>query len=145
MSFSDPGIVEHFKDGLREMAGERLNMLFCNEAEAMSWTNTDTVQDAAEDLKNTAECFAITLGARGALVFDGSELHQIAGQPTKAIDTNGAGDMFAGAFLHALCQGWDYVQAGEFACLAAATVVSQFGPRFPIEKHQEVVRQYTGG
>ena len=142
MSFSDPGIVEHFKDGLRDVAGNRLDMLFCNEAEAMSWTNTTTVELAAEALKDTAECFAITLGARGALIFDGTSLHQIAGHPTKAIDTNGAGDMFAGAFLHALCQGWGYVEAGKFACQAAATVVSQFGPRFPIEKHQEVIRQY---
>jgi len=48
---------------------------------------------------------------------------------TNAIDTNGAGDMFAGAFLYALSSGREYGWAAQFANAASAIVVSQFGPR----------------
>jgi sugar/nucleoside kinase (ribokinase family) len=49
--------------------------------------------------------------------------------PVDAVDSNGAGDMFAGAFLYALTRGEDFPTAGRFASLAAGTVVSQWGPR----------------
>ena len=36
ISLSDPGMVEFFKDGLKQMIGDRVNLVFCNEAEAMA-------------------------------------------------------------------------------------------------------------
>ncbi|MEP5766150.1 MAG: adenosine kinase [Halieaceae bacterium] len=143
LSFSDPGMVEFFRDGLREMLGERgVDLLFCNEAEALSWAETDSLQEAVESLKQVAGQFAITLGARGALLFDGSELLEIAGTPTEAIDTNGAGDMFAGAFLYAITHGRDFDTAGRFASLAAARVVSRFGPRLSASEHDELLAEF---
>jgi sugar/nucleoside kinase (ribokinase family) len=45
------------------------------------------------------------------------------------VDTNGTGDMFAGAFLYAITSGQNYEWALGFANAAAARMVSQFGPR----------------
>ncbi|MCX7266502.1 MAG: PfkB family carbohydrate kinase [Burkholderiales bacterium] len=47
----------------------------------------------------------------------------------KAIDTNGAGDMFAGAFMFAITHGFTPVQAASLGNQAAAAVVSQHGNR----------------
>ncbi len=139
LSLSDPGMVTFFKDGLKEMLGNKVDLLFCNEDEALGWTDRSTLEDAIEELKYSAHTFAITLGSRGALVFDGQSLHTIAVHPVTAIDTNGAGDMFAGAFLYAITHGYDYQQAGNFASVAAANVVSQFGPRLNEEQYPDIL------
>ena len=139
LSLSDPGMVTYFKPGLKEMLGDKVDLLFCNEAEALGWTDTNTLSDATELLKQSAKSFAITLGSKGALVFDGENLYEIPAHPVTAIDTNGAGDMFAGAFLYAITHGYNFEQAGSFASVAAATVVSQFGPRLSTEQYPEVL------
>ncbi len=144
LSLSDPGMVEFFGDGLREMLGNGVDLLFCNEHEAQGFTGTDNTQAAAEKLKQYATTFAITCGAHGALVFDGSDMHAIEPHAVKAVDTNGAGDMFAGAFLYAITHGYSYRDAGRLASRASAEVVSSYGPRLPAKKHA-VIRQAVLG
>ncbi len=143
LSLSDPSLVEFFRDGLQEMLGERVDLLFCNEAEACQWAETDTLEQALDTLKSSARCFAVTRGAKGALVFDGAELIEIAATPVQAVDTNGAGDMFAGAFLYALSAGRSYAEAGHLASMAAAEVVSDFGPRLAADKHQDILARFN--
>ncbi|MFT6593935.1 MAG: fructokinase, partial [Zhongshania sp.] len=115
LSFSDPGMVAFFRDGLADMLGDGVDLIFCNEAEALGWAQSDSLDDAVAALKKISKTFAITLGAKGALVFDGEQLHTIAGHKVTAVDTNGAGDMFAGAFLYAITHGHDFKKAGELA------------------------------
>jgi sugar/nucleoside kinase (ribokinase family) len=138
ISLSDPAMVQFFREGLIEMIGDGVDLLFCNRDEAISFTQTDNIKEAAEALKKFSKQFAITCGSEGALIFDGKELISVAANKVKAIDTNGAGDMFAGAFLYAITQDKDYKTAGEFASLAASQVVSQFGPRLKAEQHGEL-------
>ncbi|WP_461518270.1 adenosine kinase [Porticoccus sp.] len=138
LSLSDPGMVTFFRDGLQQMIGQRVDLLFCNEAEALGWTGADNIDKAARELLNVANSFAITLGAEGALICDGSEFYHIPPHKVTAVDTNGAGDVFAGAFLYAITHGYDYPAAGQLASLAAANVVSQFGPRLTLEQYPEI-------
>ncbi len=143
ISLSDPGMVDFFKEGLKEMIGDRVNLLFCNEAEAKGWTNTDDLDEAITLLKETADSFAVTLGAKGAIVYDGEKTIEIEPHSVQAIDTNGAGDMFAGAFLYAISHGHDFAQAGKLASLASATVVSDYGPRLHLDRHSELLASIT--
>lgn len=144
LSLSDPGMVQFFGDGLREMIGTGVDLLFCNEHEAQGFTDTDNTAAAAENLKHYAKTFAITCGARGALVFDGSEMHTIEPHSVKAVDTNGAGDMFAGAFLYAITHHHSYKDAGRLASRASAEVVKNFGPRLQPEKHATIHKEILG-
>ncbi len=139
ISLSDPGMVQFFKEGLLDMVGDQVDLLFCNKDEALGWTGCDDIESAAESMKKTAKTFAITLGKDGALVFDGETLQQVPGSAVKAIDTNGAGDMFAGAFLYAITHGHSYEQAAQLANRAAAKVVTQYGPRLRPEQHQGLI------
>ncbi|MBT3586056.1 MAG: adenosine kinase [Halobacteriovoraceae bacterium] len=134
ITFSDPGMVTHFKEGLDEMIGEGVDMLFCNESEALGFTGKDNVAEAAKELKKIAKAFAITLGPKGAYLFDGEkEIDVITGQ-VKAVDTNGAGDLFAGAFLYSITHGHSFGEAGRLACAASSKLVTQFGAR--LQKNQ---------
>ena len=129
VSLSDPFVVAVFGDALREVIGGGVDLIFCNKDEAMAFTGTESLEAAAEELKQYANTFAITDGAKGAMTFDGEIIHQSAGVEARAIDTNGAGDMFAGAFLYAITSGRDYAWAADLANDCAARVVAQFGPR----------------
>ncbi|MEY4589592.1 MAG: hypothetical protein RL497_1668 [Pseudomonadota bacterium] len=139
LSLSDPAIVTYFHDGISAMIGDGVDILFCNEAEALNFTRSETLDAAFEALKTKAKTFAVTCGAKGAWVFDGDLLQLIRSEPVTAIDSNGAGDMFAGAFLHGLSRGWSYAAAAAFANRAAGLVVSQYGPRLAPEQHQQLL------
>lgn len=144
LTLSDPAMVKFFRDGLVEMIGDGVDLLFCNEEEALTFSGTDTLEDALEKLMEVASAIVVTLGARGALVWDGNNRHDIAPVPVKAVDTNGAGDMFAGAFLYALSKGHSYPQAGALASAASAQVVSDFGPRLAPEAHAGIRDKVLG-
>ena len=139
LTFSDPFVVEHFRDGFTETIGDGIDLLFCNEAEALSYTNKTSIEDAAEVIKTFANTFAITLGAKGAVVYDGTDMIQIAANAVTAVDSNGAGDLFAGAFMHGLTHGKSYEEAGIIASKASSMIVSQFGPRLKLEQYRSLI------
>ena len=134
ITLSDPSIVQHFVDDFKEVIGSGVDLLFCNEEEAFTYTGKSNLLEAREALKFVAKTFAITLGKNGAMIFDGDTFIDIESFPVKAVDTNGAGDMFAGAFLYGLTHGHSHAQAGKIASMASSQVVSKFGPR--LEWHQ---------
>lgn len=138
LTFSDPFVVEHFRDAFNETIGDGIDLLFCNEVEALSYTNKSSIDEAVEVIKTFSKTFAITLGAKGAIVYDGSDLINIAAHPVQAVDTNGAGDLFAGAFMYALTHGKNFKQAGNLASKASSIIVSQFGPRLSSEQYQAI-------
>jgi len=141
MTFSDPSMVEYFTDAVAEVLGDGVDLLFCNEKEAMLWTDAEDFDRACELLKRHARQFVVTRGSRGARLFDGTAYIDVAPHPVKAVDTNGAGDMFAGAFLYAITHGHDFETAGRLASLASATTVSSFGPRLPTGEHRKILAQ----
>lgn len=144
LSFSDPGMVEFFREGMAEIVGDGLDLIFCNEAEALGWGETDTLEVAIEKMKTIAKSFVITLGAEGAITYDGSELAQIPPHRVHAVDSNGAGDMFAGAFLYAITRGEAFPVAGRFASLAAGRVVANYGPRLPAADYPDLRADFFG-
>lgn len=139
LTFSDPSMVKYFSKQMQEIIGASVDLLFCNEEEAMIYTGTKNMGDAREKLKDVAKHFAITLGANGALIYDGDTFINIEPYKVKALDTNGAGDMFAGAFLYGITHGRSYAEAGKLASLASSRVVTQFGPRLEPKQVQKVL------
>ena len=141
MTFSDPSMVEYFTEAVDDVLGTGVDLLFCNEKEAMLWTDAKDFPSACEKLKERARQFVITRGSKGALLFDGKSFIDIDAHNVVAVDTNGAGDMFAGAFMFAITQDHDFETAGKLASLASATTVRSFGPRLPSEDHQKILQQ----
>jgi len=142
LSLSDPFVVQVFGDNLRKVIGNGIDLLFCNSDEAKSFTNTHNTEAAVEQLKKYAKTFVITRGAGGSLSYDGTDLLQTAAVSVHAVDTNGAGDMYAGAFLYAINAGHDFAWAAKFANAASARIVSQFGPRIGSLEYKQIKRQF---
>lgn len=138
MSLSDPNMTTYFKDGLCEIIGNQVDILFCNEPEALIFTGKNSLSDAQEALKQYAKTFVITRGGEGASIFDGDRFSHVSAHPVKVLDTVGAGDVFAGAFLYGITQGYSYEEAGRLASLSASKVVTKFGPRLNLEEIRDV-------
>lgn len=143
LTLSDPNMVSYFKDGLLAMAGSDLDLCFCNDAEAKLMFDTDDLNDCINGMKTLAAQFAITRGADGAILYDGSEILNLPASKVDAIDTNGAGDIYAGSFLYGVTQGMTFSQCGELASAAAGRLVTQYGARLSREQMQSV-RTSTG-
>lgn len=139
LTFSDPSMVKYFSKQMEGIVGASVDLLFCNDEEAMIYTGTNSLADAREKLRGVAKRFAITLGANGALIFDGDTYIEIEPYKVRAIDTNGAGDMFAGAFLYAITHQHSFAEAGKLASLASSRVVQQWGPRMQPQEVKKVL------
>jgi sugar/nucleoside kinase (ribokinase family) len=136
--FSDVSMVKFFGDGLKEVIGNGVDLLFCNEAEAYAYTNTENLKEAANEIKKIAKTFAITLGPKGALVYDGKDEILVPTLKVDAIDTNGAGDLFAGVMLYGINNGMTYEEAAKLGCYASARLVTQFGARLQKGQASEI-------
>lgn len=145
ITLSDPAIAEAFQDRFRNVIGTSVNLLFCNEEEAKIYTGKENLNEVREELKKAADKFVITQGENGALIYDGDTFIDIEPYDVKAIDTNGAGDMFAGSFLYGITHGLGYAGAGKLASLASSKVVSQFGPRLEAKQLQTVLKELETG
>jgi sugar/nucleoside kinase (ribokinase family) len=141
LTLSDPSIVEGFKERLTEITSVPVDLIFCNEEEAKLYTGTDNLSEAREKLKEAAQNLIITCGSDGAIIYDGNIFIKVEPFEVEAIDTNGAGDIFAGAFLYGITNGMEFPEAGKLANLAASRVVSRYGPRLTKEEMQDVLEE----
>ena len=144
VSFSDPGMVAHFRDNMAMLVGDKADLVFCNQAEAMEWGQTDSLDEAMDAIRQVARSFVITQGADGAIAWDGETVFDVPAHKVEAVNTNGAGDMFAGAFLYALSRGEGYERATQFAVRAAGEVVKYFGPRLQPEGYRALRTEFFG-
>jgi len=126
---SDPFLCNLCRDEIWELVEGPVDLFFCNELEAQSLTGkTDAIECAAE-LHRHAENVAMTLGPDGSLLMHEGHAIPIEGVPVEAVDTTGAGDMYAGALLYGITNGMSWKQAGHLASHAAARIVTQLGAR----------------
>lgn len=142
LSLSDPAMVQYARQGLEELLDDGVDLLFCNEQEALMFSNTQTLDAAIEVLKSKNQHIVITQGANGAVIIDPEQQFHVAGREVHAVDTNGAGDAFAGAFLYAINAGLTLKAAAQLAILISSEVVAQFGPRLAVENYTKLFEQF---
>ena len=131
LTLSDISMIEFCRDGLSAMLGNGVDILFCNVNEALAWAKTDRLDVATSELKDMAKELYVTMGSDGAEVCTSKGRWQVNGEAVIPVDTNGAGDMFAGACLAARLKDASVTEAAGFANRAAARVITQFGARLP--------------
>ncbi len=126
---SDPFLVNLLRDEIWSLIEGPVDLFFCNEEEAKSLTGKDDPVACAAEIHRHARNVAMTLGANGSIVMHGGEAIAIEGVSVKAIDTTGAGDMYAAGLLYGITNGMTWKQAGHLGSHAAARIVSQLGAR----------------
>jgi sugar/nucleoside kinase (ribokinase family) len=103
-------------------------LLFVNQDEAQALSGTSDPGEAAHRFRQAGvQVVVVKLGARGCAVFGPGGEARVPAFDVPAVDTTGAGDCFAGAFLAALQRGLSHTEAARFANAAAALAVQQLG------------------
>jgi sugar/nucleoside kinase (ribokinase family) len=106
-----------------------IDILFANEAEICALYECNELADAIERARADVALSAITRSADGSVVVRGPETVTVAAEPTRLVDTTGAGDVYAAGFLAALTAGRSLAECGRLGSIAAAEVISHYGAR----------------
>ncbi len=126
---SDPFLIGLFRDRFWKLIEEDVDLLFCNEEEARALTGKQDSIECARMIHQHCENVALTLGKNGSLLMHQGEVIPVEGVPVVAVDTTGAGDMYAAGILYGITNGLSWRQAGHLASHAAARIVGQLGAR----------------
>ena len=141
---SDPFLIQYHKDEFWKLIKGPVDLLFCNLEEARALTGKHDAVDCAHEIHKHAENVALTLGGDGSLLMHEGQAIPIEGVSVKAIDTTGAGDMYAAGILYGITNGLTWKQSGHLASHAAARIVSQLGARLKQRFTPEEIAQLRG-
>ena len=120
MSLSDLFCVERHKPHFLGLVKNKLDIVFANEQEIMSLFNVKKFEDVIKLAKEINKLVVITRGDKGAIAVNKDEIIECAAKKNLQIkDLTGAGDLFAGGFLHGLI---NYKSINE--CLEIGTEMS---------------------
>ncbi len=142
LSLADPFCVDRFRDEWLVLLNDSVDIVFGNEAELESLLGIDDLDRALYEIGDFCEIAAITLGERGSVVVhDGKIEYAPLSIFPSVVDTTGAGDAYAGGFLHGYCSGMPLRACAELGSIAAGEVISRLGAR-PSSALIDLVRQH---
>ena len=143
LSLSDKFIVSSFIKELTELIEIKCDLIFCNEGEAIEFCGVDSEREIFENFRKYTSSLVITKGPEGCVGFERSHEFQVPGIKVNAIDTNGAGDMFAGSVLHGLINSRNLEDSAKFGCFAASKTVQRSGPRLTQDEYKEIKKTFS--
>ena len=130
LSLSDSFCVNRHRESFITLVEDYVDILFANQDEITSLYTTSNLNLAIEKLKKKCELAAITIGKNGSILISNSKV--IAIDPFvlgKAIDTTGAGDLYAGGFLKGLSDDLSPETSAKIGSICAGQIVTQLGSR----------------
>ena len=130
LSLSDSFCVNRHRESFVKLVKNHIDILFANEDEIKALYKTSSLNTAIEELKKTCDLAAITIGKKGSiLISSGKEINIDPFIFGKAIDTTGAGDLYAGGFLKGLADGLKPEISARIGSICAGHIVTQLGSR----------------
>jgi sugar/nucleoside kinase (ribokinase family) len=130
LTLSDGFVVERWRAHLLPFIEGDVDILFANEAEICALFQTSDFEAACEAVAGLVETAAVTRSEKGSVVIANGDLQHVAAVPVeKVVDTTGAGDQYAAGFLFGHAKGRSLLDCGRLGALAAAEVISHYGPR----------------
>jgi len=130
LSLSDSFCVNRHRESFVKLVRNHIDILFANDDEIKALYKTSSLNTAIEELKKTCDLAAITIGKKGSiLISSGKEINIDPFIFGKAIDTTGAGDLYAGGFLKGLADGLKPEISARIGSICAGHIVTQLGSR----------------
>ena len=116
------------------------DVMIPSEEFALGHTGRETVEEAAVKLYEMyrPEVVVITCGKEGGIIYEGTTVECYPAFLVDAVDTNGSGDVFHGAFAAAMVKGYDYKKCCVFASAVSALKCTGFGARESVPDEQSV-------
>jgi len=140
LSLSDSFCVDRHRKSFLELIDNYVDIVFCNESEVLSLFKKDKLANCQGDLSSLCELVVVTLGSNGSLIINKNTVEVIKSiTKGKIIDTTGAGDIYAGGFLHGLIKNYSLKKCGEIGSICAGQIITQLGSRSNID-FRELIR-----
>ena len=117
------------------------DILIPSEEFALGHTGEENAANAARKLWQlySPKVIVITQGKEGGILYDGEQILRYPAFPVEAVDTNGSGDVFHGAFAFALTRGYSYEQCCVFSSAVSALKCTQVGARKGVPTYDATV------
>lgn len=128
IDLADPGLILRIRDVMYNIIKDYTNIVFVNEEEAKTFTDRGG-EDALHILHSMCDVAVVKLGEKGSLIKMDDRVYRIPAFPVNAVNTNGAGDMYAAGVLYGLSRDFDIERAGKIGSYASSLVVSQTAAR----------------
>ena len=141
LSLSDSFCVDRHRESFLELIDNYIDIVFCNESEVLSLFKKNDLPSCKESVSSLCELVIITLGSKGSLIVNKDASEEIKSLISgKIIDTTGAGDLYAGGFIHGLINNYSLKKCGEIGSLCAGHIITQLGSRSNIDL-KELINQ----
>ncbi|MBQ7191427.1 MAG: adenosine kinase [Paludibacteraceae bacterium] len=139
IDLSSYNIVNENHHFLKHLVTKYVDIVFANEDESFAYTHLNP-QESVAKIAEQCDIAVVKVGKRGSYVQQGSNLCHIGAITTSCTDSTGAGDLYAGGFLHALSDGFDLRKCGEIGTIAAGRVVEVVGTKLSDDTWDEIRR-----
>jgi sugar/nucleoside kinase (ribokinase family) len=141
LSLSDSFCVDRHRESFLELIDNYIDIVFCNESEVLSLLKKDKLANCQGELSSLCELVVVTLGSNGSLIINKNVIEVIKSMKTgKVIDTTGAGDIYAGGFIHGLINNYSLKKCGELGSICAGQIITQLGSRSNID-FRELIKE----
>jgi sugar/nucleoside kinase (ribokinase family) len=130
LTLSDAFVVDRHRGALLGFIEAEVDVLFANEAEITSLFETADFDECVRRIGALTRIAAVTRSEKGSVVIAAAEPIEVTAEPVaRVVDTTGAGDQYAAGFLYGLARGLPLGDCGRLGSIAAAEVISHYGPR----------------
>ena len=130
LSLSDSFCVNRHRESFIKLVEDHIDILFANEDEIKALYESSSLKKALERLEKNCDLASITIGEKGSiLISNGNRINIDPFIYGKAIDTTGAGDLYAGGFLKGLADGLEPELSAKIGSICAGQIVTQLGSR----------------
>lgn len=130
-------VVRIHRDTLEKRLRNDVDIIIANEDESKEFTGKDP-EASLEEFRGMSELAIVKLGADGVLVAKGDEKVNVSGTPVNAVDTTGAGDLWASGFIYGLMQGWSLEQCCHLGNRKGSEVVQVVGAVIPDHVYEDI-------
>jgi len=137
LDLGDPGIVIRNRPTIKEIIREYADIVFANEEEAKALIGLEP-SEALDSMAKLGKIAVVKIGEYGSYVKRGDTRYKIPAHEARAVDTTGAGDMFAAGFLYGICSSYNLRICGYIGSYFAAKVVEKIGARLEYVDQKEV-------
>lgn len=140
-------VVEANLDFLKRIVNEYVDVVFANEDEAKAFTGKEPEQ-ALVEISKMVDIAVVKIGAKGSLIKSGEEVIKMGIINVNAIDTTGAGDLFAAGFIYGLTKNLTLKQCAEIGAILSGKVIEVIGPKMDAERWDTIramVNQIVNG
>lgn len=129
-------VVNDMLPTFKRIISDYVDIVFANEEEARAFTGLDPV-DALNELSKHCKIAVVKTGPDGSWIKRGDEVIKADALSVRAVDTTGAGDLYAAGFLYDFSNGFSLDKCGLFGSILAGKVIEVIGARMPEEKWAE--------